>query len=255
MKQLIQLGIFSSLLISSTTFAINSHPVQGLYIGLLAGIAHGPSNNTVTFVEDAQRFTGTVSYSPIGAGGGGVLGYKIANFRTELELLYNRISTGPLRVNPGDCTLENVDIVTPSGLCTSGTYDRFQAKALGYQGSSAVTYGLLNMYYDIFTQESHTDFFPYIGVGIGEAYIRDFSNFVNTNTTFSHGNNVSFSAPAIQGILGAGFFMDDFTWASMDLRYLSTTKTYPQLQNRRYGLIALMFNISFALDKGGIDLG
>ncbi len=255
MKQLIRVGILTNLLISSTTFAINGHPVDGFYLGLLAGIAHGPNSNRVTFVEDAQKFTGVVSYSPIGAGGGGVFGYKISNFRGEIEVLYNRISTGPLRVDPGGCTLENSDIVTPSGVCTPGVYDRFLAKALGYQGNSAVTTGLFNLYYDIFTQESHTSMFPYIGAGVGTSYIRNFSNFVNTNTTNSHGSNVSFSAPMIQGILGLGFFMDDFTWAGMDLRYTSTIQSYTQLENKRYSLIALMFNINFALDKGAVDIG
>ncbi len=105
MKQLIRASIITNLLISSTTFAINAHPVDGFYLGLLAGISHGPNNDRVTFVEDAQRFTGTVSYSPVGAGGGGVFGYKLSNFRGELELLDNRISTGPLRVGTGGWTL------------------------------------------------------------------------------------------------------------------------------------------------------
>lgn len=253
MKSFIKASIVANLLISSTTFAINSHPVDGIYLGLLAGISHGPNNDRVSFVEDAQRFTGTVSYSPIGAGGGGVFGYKISNFRGEIEVLYNRISTGPLTIDPGGCTLENINIETPSGLCTPGVYDRFQAKGLGYEGSSTVTYGLFNFYYDIFTQESHTDLFPYIGIGIGGANIRNFSNFVNTNTAHSHGSNVTFNAPAVQGILGLGFFMDDFTWAGMDLRYASTLKSYPEIQNRTYSLVSLMFNINFALDKGAIN--
>lgn len=256
MKQLIRAAIVTNLLISSTAFAINAHPVEGFYLGFLAGISHGPNNDRVTFREDGQQFTGTVSYSPVGAGGGGVFGYKLSNFRTEFELIYNRISTGPLRVDPGGCTLENSDIVTPSGVCTpapEGAYDRFRAKALGYQGSSAATYGLFNFYYDIFTQESHTDMFPYVGIGIGGANIRNFSNFVNTNTTNSHGSNVTFNAPVVQGILGLGFFMDDFTWAGMDLRYASTLKSYPQIQNRTYSLVSLMFNINFALDKGAIN--
>src|SRR5580704_9615639 len=200
MKQLIRFVIVSNLIISSTTFAIGN-PVQGFYGGLLAGISHGPTSNQLAITP---HIIGTVSYSQVGAGGGGVLGYKLANFRAEAELIYNRISTGPLRVNTAingnsySCTLQNSNILTPTGTCPPGV----EASALGYQGSSAVTYGFFNLYYDIFTPYSHTNLIPYIGVGIGEGYIRNFSNFVNTDTLNSHGSNVSYSAAAVQGILG-----------------------------------------------------
>jgi hypothetical protein len=251
MKQLIKFGLMPSLLASSAVFALN--PVQGFYGGLLAGISHGPGSNPVAFVEDNQRFTGTVTFSSVGGGGGGVLGYKLNHFRLEGEILYNRFSTGPLQVDPGGCTIENMDILTPTGACTPGVYDRFRAKALGYSGSSAVTYGLVNAYYDFFSYDSQALLVPYVGVGVGQARIRNFNNLVNTNTTFSRGfNQESVNSMAIQGILGVSYYMDDFTWAGMDLRY-TTTKSLTQFSNRRYNLTALMFNINFAFDKGAID--
>jgi opacity protein-like surface antigen len=255
MKQLIQLGIISNLLISSTAFALN--PVQGFYVGLLAGISHGPASNQVAFLEDGQIFTGKVTYSSVGGGGGATLGYKLSHFRLEGELLYNRFSTGPLTVDPGGCTIENHNISTPTGVCTPVMYDRFRAKALGYSGSSSVTYGLINFYYDFFSSDSDALVVPYVAIGIGQARIKNFNNLINTNTLVSRGfDKESVNSTAIQGILGLSYYMDDFTWAGMDLRY-TTTKSLPQIQdsvvlNKSYALTALMFNINFAFDKGGL---
>lgn len=285
MKYLVKLALLSHFLINPTAFAINN-PVQGLYGGFLAGISHGPSHDQIAFRESIYRgpnltteltgptFTGRLSYSNLGAGGGGVLGYKYQHFRLEGELLYNRFSTGPLLVDPGGCTIENRDILTPTGICANLTfvtdnpepnqYDRFRAKMVGYSGSSAATYALVNLYYDFFTLDSYSNLIPYVGVGIGKVWIQNFNSFVNTNTTVFYsplstngGSNVTMSTSAMQGILGVGYAMDDFTWAGMDLRYTATS-SLPLLtngvnNNRRYNLIALMFNINFAFDVLGIN--
>jgi len=251
MKQLVQLSILSNLLISSAVFALNN-PVQGFYAGILAGISHGPSNDTVHFREDDMHFTGTVGYSSVGGGGGAVLGYKLSHFRLEAEMMYNRISTGPLQV--GTCTLVSPNILSPTGFCPRGEYDRFQAKGLAYSGSSATTWGLINFYYDFFTPNSYTNVVPYIGFGVGGVQIRNFSDFTNTNTSISHGNNITFTTSAAQGVVGLSYYMDDFTWLGMDYR-LATTKSLTQIQDSRYTLNALNFNINFAFDKGGFDLG
>jgi hypothetical protein len=259
MKQLIQLGILSSVLISSPASAIN--PVQGFYGGLMAGMSHGPSNNQIAFYEPIdsvsyQLFTGKVSYGIVGAGGGGMLGYKLSHLRLEAELFYNRVSTGPLEIDPGGCTIQNVNIQTPTGVCTPGVYDAFKAKAVGFRGTSSVTFGLINFYYDFFSYDNQAQLVPYIGLGIGQARIQNYNNLVDTKTTYSRGiaNHGSLSSSAMQGIFGASYYMDDFTWAGMDLRY-TTTKSLPLMDNKSYSLMALMFNINFAFDKGGFDLG
>lgn len=263
MKKLVLLSV----LIPTTAMAI-SEPVEGFYGGLLAGISHGPGSNGVTFVEQSildrtvfNVYTGKVTYSSAGAGGGAVLGYKLNHFRLEGEILYNRFSTGPLLVN--DCSLQNIDIDTPTGICNAD----FQAKKLGYSGSSAATYGLVNLYVDFFTPHSETNLVPYLGLGIGKVQIRDFSSFVNTtvNPQFtyqlgdmvSHGSNITVTTNAVQGILGVSYFMDDFTWAGMDLRY-TTTNALSQVSDstsarKKYALTALMFNINFAFDVGAFS--
>lgn len=265
MKQLVQLGILSNLLISSAAFAVNN-PVQGFYLGIMAEVSHGPASNQLVFVQPpppslpATTFTGKVTYSSVGGGGGATLGYKLSSFRLEGEILYNRISTGPLKV--GSCTLESPNVITPTGVCPAGTYDSFQARGLGYSGSSAVVYGLVNVYYDFISSNTETNAVPYVGIGIGRAQIRNFSDFIATapnGSPLSNGGNVTFTSSAAQGILGVSYFMDDFTWAGMDLRY-TTTKSAPQLQDaastsKNYALTSLNFNINFAFDKGGFNLG
>ena len=89
---------------------------------------------------------------------------------------------------------------------------------------------------------------------------QNFSNFLSTNNSeivipkASQGFNTSFNTSVIQGIIGVSYFMDDFTWAGMDLRY-TTTKSLPQMQDfasrdKPYALTSLNFNINFAFDKG-----
>jgi hypothetical protein len=261
MKQLIKLSIISNLLVSTSLFALDN-PVEGFYTGILAGISHGPASNQVAFSEPFQgstmNFVGKVTYSSVGGGGGAVLGYKLSHFRLEGELFYNRISTGPLKV--GSCTLEHPSILSPTGDCPRGTYDDFRVKGEAYSGSSAAVYGMVNFYYDFFTPNSSTNTVPYVGLGVGRAQVRNFSNFIYTNLRgASHGSNITTTATALQGILGVSYFMDDFTWIGMDLRY-STTKNLPQIQDavvasKQYALTSLNFNVNFAFDKGAINFG
>lgn len=245
MKQLIQIGLVSNLLLSTSSFALN--PVQGFYAGLLAGGSHGRSSQTIVFTHDHTVFTGKESYSILGGGAGGVLGYKWGHFRLEGEGFYNHISTGPLQV--GSCTLQSPDVVTPTGLCTE---DNFAANSIGFDGSSAATLGFFNIYYDLFSYDGQTNLVPYIGIGIGEAVVKDGINFINTVTTYSEGRTLNSSGNAAQGILGISYYMDDFTWVGMDYRYI-TTKKLPHIDNKPYTLNAIDFNVNFAFDKGGID--
>src|SRR4029077_4758735 len=38
----------------------------------------------------------------------------------------------------------------------------------------------------------------------------------------SAGQNVTFGSTAFQGIVGLGYLLDDYTWAGIDYRYVST---------------------------------
>lgn len=245
MKQLIQFSVISSVLFNTTAFALN--PVQGFYGGILAGPSHGRSSQTIVFTQDQTVFRGKESYSILGGGAGGVLGYKWDHIRIEGEGFYNRISTGPLQV--GSCTLQSPNVVTPTGLCSEGN---FAANSIGFDGSSAVTLGFFNLYYDFFSYNGETSLVPYVGIGVGEAIVKDGINFINTITTRSEGRTLNSSGQAGQAILGLSYYLDDFTWIGMDYRYI-TTKKLPHIDNKPYTLNAIEFNVNFAFGKGGID--
>lgn len=255
MKQLIKLGLLSPLF-CTPIFALN--PVNGFYGGLLAEISHGPSDAPIYFREDNMVFRGKVSYSPVSGGGGLMLGYKYGHMRGEAEFLINRISTGPVTV--GTCIIQNKNVATPTGLCPPGEYDRFQAKALGYSGSSTARYALINGIWDFFSYEHPSEVVPYLGMGFGMSSIKNGSSFINTNTLYSHGQTLTGTGTAYQGIVGISYYMDDFTWCSMDYRYVSTSQKAdirPELgtniPSKNYSLQTINFTINFAFDVGGIN--
>lgn len=252
MKQLIKLGILSQL-ICTPIFALN--PVQGLYIGLLGEISHGPSNSQIYFREDAMVFNGTVGYSSVSGGGALMLGYTYNQFRGEAEFLINRISTGPVTV--GSCVIQNIDVTTPTGACPVGAYDHFKDKALGYSGNSTAMYGLVNGIWNFINYENPTEISPYVGIGLGMSKVRNGSSFVNTNTLYSHGQTLNSTGAAYQGILGVSYYMDDYTWCSMDYRYLKTnlkadirSDLGTNIPSKAYALQTLNFTINAAFDTG-----
>ena len=254
MKQLVSIGFITPLLISTSLFAVI--PIDGFYGGFLAEVSHGPSGDQVYFREDNQIFHGTVGYSIISGGAGFMLGYKYKHLRGEGQFLFNRISTGPLKV--GSCTIESPDVTTPTGVCAG--YDHFAAKALGYQGNSTAVYGLFNTIWDFYSEDDHSDFAPYLGIGAGLAQIKNGSSFVNTNTDYSHGQVIKTSGIAYQGIFGLSYFMDSFTWCSLDYRFLTTSRKPDKtndlssmVTSKSYLLNTFSLTINAAFDKGAIS--
>lgn len=248
MKQLIQLGLLSNLLLNSAAFAVN--PQQGFYMGILGEIsATTPRNHIVTFREipDPTLWVGTVENNRISGGGGAMLGYRYNQFRAEGEFLYNW--TGSNTVNVSNCTLLSPVVTTPRGVCPQ---DHFQANNLGFNGSIAAMFGMANFYWDFINYESDNgSFFPYVGLGLGYAQVTARGNFVRNYyaiNTSSHGTSSKYSSTAGQGILGVGMLLDDFSWAGMDYRYL-TTNTLKSFDNKRYAVNSLNFSVSFSFDK------
>ncbi|CAM2937580.1 outer membrane beta-barrel protein [Legionella worsleiensis] len=247
MKHFIPLGLISNLLISSSAFAVN--PQQGFYFGLLGEISTGPATHEIAFVEpsDPTVWVGRVNNTRVGGGGGMMLGYRYHQFRVEGEFLYNWNGSGSVDID--DCTLLSPVVQTPTGICPQ---DHFQANSLGFNGSVATMYGLANIYWDFIDYESNnTGVFPYAGLGIGYARVTSRGNFTRNYYTLdvsSNGSSRSFTSEAAQGIVGVGLFMDDFTWAGMDYRYL-TTNTLKDYGNKRYAINSLNFTITSSFDR------
>ena len=256
MKQIIRMGLLSSLWLSAPAFAFN--PVNGFYVGIMAEASRGPSGEPTYFVEDQTVFQGTVAYSQLSGGAGAMFGYRYNHFRTEGEFLFNRISTGPLTV--GTCTIQSPNVQTPTGVCPQVEYDHFMDKALGYSGSSTATYLIANVFWDFYKEEPSSNVSPYVGIGVGESWIKNSSNYINTITLNSHGNSIETSGIVYQGILGISYYMDDYAWATMDYRYLNSERSakyheeaHVGIPGKNYVLNTINFTVNFAFDKGGIS--
>lgn len=243
MKQLIQLNLITTLLLSQSALATN--PIQGFYAGFLAEISRGVPNYTLTFVQDNLVYGGTINNSIVGGGGAAIIGYRIQNVRLEGEILVNYVAAGTL--NLGTCTLESPAVRTPTGICANALTEN----AVGFNGSTTAGFGFANVFYDFMSYDTEQTLVPYIGLGIGVSQLKKSVNFVNT-TTLENRQSIGYSvlsrSSAAQVILGLSFFLDDYAWAGMDYRYV-TTNTLENNNNARYALNTLNFNINFSFDN------
>jgi len=237
MKQWFKLSLISSLLITGSSIAYALNPIQGIYGGLLGEVSHG-SNTTFGF----DGYSGEIKLNLLGGGGAGYIGYRMQNFRLEGEILYNRIGYDALTV--GSCNIQSPTVLTPVGQCPN----EFYAEGLGFNGSTAAIYALFNFYYDFVTYGNEDRVVPYLGLGLGGARIKNSSNFTNTVQMTSAGSSVNTNGVAAQGILGVSYYLDDFTWAGMDYRYLSANSVNNFMQGR-YTINTINFNINFSFDK------
>ena len=252
MKQLIQFSLISGLLMSHSALALN--PIQGFYGGALASISHGPSSYPLSFELKNENFSGTVNNSTLGGSGGAVLGYRMQKFRLEGEALFNYTPTGTLTL--GACTLESPSVISPTGNCSKV----LQENNVGFNGSTSTAYAMINAYFDFISYDSENNVVPYVGFGIGGSRLKKSVNFENSVTKDSiNGASVTANSTAAQFILGVSFFLDDYAWAGMDYRYLTTNTIQNSdinilgntfnFQNSRYALNTLNFNINFSFDN------
>lgn len=261
MKQLIKSGLLSGLALSASAYAVN--PVEGFYIGLIAEGSTGASDyqGTLSTPLTPLSLNMTINNSKIGGGAGGMLGYRYSQFRIEGELLYNWIGSGTASNN--SCMLQSPTVQTPTGICVNAV----EIARLGFNGSVATVYGFANAYWDFINYNSDNSFYPYIGAGIGYARVKNSTNFVITNTAIpgspSYGFSATVNSGAAQGILGVGLFLDDFTWAGLDYRYVTTRvlNNYINIQNvgniptsflvnahERYVINTINFTINLSFD-------
>lgn len=264
MKQLIQLGVVSSLLIGQSALAIN--PIQGWYVGVLAGASHGPGSYVSTFDTSEIPFpniyyplpnpfpngllTGTVNNNNIGGGGGAGLGFRMQNFRVEGELFYNYITTKSFQT--GDCTLQKPYLETPIGVC-NGVNTLFKSVFAGFNGNTSAIYGLVNTYYDFMSYDSEKYLVPYVGIGIGGVRLTKNYTLSNTLSTISVSVSDTATAAAAQGIVGFSYYLDDYAWLGMDYRYLTTRAITTFNNESKYTLNMININANFSFDNASLN--
>lgn len=207
MKQSLKLALMALILHGGVANAAN--PVPGWYAGIMLGGSYAPKVN-FTFINPTTGVlnTGKLSYSALGNIGGQV-GYRfLENLRLEGQIFYNN--------NPyQELTVGAITITSPK-----------TSTGLRLKGSTSTGAFMVNGFYDFFVPDgSPSGFSPYVGLGFGYAHVNNSIKFYNNNVIIS-GSRLSHSddAFAAQGILGAGYFLDSFTWFGLDFRYFTTQK-------------------------------
>jgi len=217
MISMIRTTFFCLLAISSFTHAAT--PVSGFYAGGFFGATYeqdinfnvtNPSGYIPTSVVGTTG-TGTLGYDIL-VDAGGQLGYRFCdNYRVEIQGLYNKNPYNFLRI--GNYTLRN------NSSSTTG---------LRLNGSTSAGIGFFNAYYDFLGDDSERSMAPFVGLGVGYAYVYNVAklfydnNLINPSGT---GAKLSKTAPAGQAILGLSYFMDDFMSVGIDARYYATAST------------------------------
>jgi OmpA-OmpF porin, OOP family len=185
------LAVSALALLASPSFA--NPTVKGFYVGAGAG-ATFPMDNEIESQTGLQ--THKLSFDP-GWLVDGQVGYAFGNgLRTEVEVGYRQA--------------ENDSITNPynnAGLSGSGNY--------------GVLNSMVNVLYDM---DINTRLTPYIGVGVGYAYVwaKDLG-IASSGTSLLSATDKSAGAFAYQGIAGFSYDIMPHWAATLDYRYLATT--------------------------------
>ena len=155
---------------------------QGVYIGLEGG-ASWMLNSTIS---DSVLGNIATSYPNLGFAAGAVVGYDFVGPRVELEGVFRSNTTTVRDANPGD----GIDF------STQGTVNQWGVMA--------------NAYYDF---NAGGTLVPYVGAGVGAAFLNGFAGGATTNAT----------AFAYQGIVGVGYNVNEAIRINLDARYYGTT--------------------------------
>ncbi|GGI80870.1 outer membrane protein [Legionella impletisoli] len=235
-----QYGLFGVALLSlSTSTALAVNPMNGLYAGVILGGSYAPKGtinfnapvtpNSTSCSSSASctPASGTLAYSGYG-NIGGQIGGRYNQFRVELEPVVN--------YNPYQkITVGTTKYTSPKS-----------STALRLKGSTTTAALMLNAFYDFYTPQSQTDFVPYVGAGIGYANVDNSIQFYCNNVTIPCTQlSESTHSAAVQGIVGAAYFMDDFTWFGLDYRYITTQKVNIMTSRVEVHTINLSFNGMF----------
>jgi hypothetical protein len=265
MRPLIKLSFTFALIMNSSVFAAD--PVTGFYFGVLGELSYATvSNSQFSFATSEGTLTTNAQLQPVGGGGAFSLGYRANSlFRFEGELLFNTNNYKDATI--GTCTLVSANIVSPQGNCTN--YPVIVNNGLGFNANILGVYALANAYFDILPINSDSNLFPYVGGGAGGAYIRNSAKLQNDKAPPAGATLINVTANstktnfAVQGIVGIGYYMDDFATLGLDFRYISTLSTKKNnntttssknlVGSGSYGVATLNITATFALEKAVKD--
>lgn len=224
MSRLCKTGFLALLLANGSAFAL--HPVQGLYGGILLGFNYTPKTNLYlpTFTPGVN-VDGTLNYGILGDIGGQV-GYRWNKYRLEGQFIYNNSPYKSIVV--GGVTIRD---------------DSSNTTGVRLEGSTDTGLAMVNGYYDFFTSDASRNFIPYVGAGVGYAYVSNNLKIYNKEVVVTAGRiKETNTSPAGQIILGSSYFLDDFTFFGMDVRYFTTSSKSNALDSR---VQVYSFNLSF----------
>ena len=232
MKQ--RLVLAGLLLVNGAAFAVN--PVDGWYAGLVLGVSYAHRYNfNYTFVSPLTLTTTTapieISHGVLG-NIAGQAGYRFNHFRIEGELLIN---------------------YNPYSVVKVGSYNFHKTGAFnpGYGMKGQTTTGaiLANGFYDFYSLNDGANFSPYVGLGIGYAYVQNNVSFYFNNQPINQTDlSATSRAPAAQIIIGINRFVDDFTTVGLDFRRLASNRIQPFDSRIQISSVNITINGSF--DRG-----
>lgn len=273
MNYFYRFGLASVLFASSSAFS--AIPAEGWYGGLMGTVSYPPSidftlpSSTITGINTiitnlntrllANGFTtlpllisnqGELSYR-VGGGGGGQIGYRHCNFRFEGELLFNYNNYDKLTIDGLTLKTHQQQAIILSSPTSTATI------APTIDGHTDFGAAFLNLFYDFFDEDNDPTWVPYVGLGIGYAYVQDKLSItypitittppVSTTTSVQRLTvKDSTSTPIAQAIIGISYFYNDDTSFGMDYRYL-TTRTIDSL-DARLKVHTLNFNFNYSFD-------
>lgn len=238
-------GLFfgaACLAVCNASLAFN--PVQGWYAGGIGVVSYSPSLN----FSVSSGTGGELDYR-VGGGGGGQLGYRCAPWRFEGEVIFNINQYSRLTV--GNTEIKRLN-------------NSNQTAALTLRGDTYYIAGMLNVIYDLYQIQFSRDsqIVPYLGIGAGYASLNNELRLYNNGTlittpvtvngiTINPTTKETSSEGAVQFIIGAQYFADDFTSVGIDYRYFTTGKI--RNSNERYQVHTANLTLNFAFDSTGYN--
>ena len=211
MRASIRIGIITLLLAQTQAYALD--PFPGCYGGIMLGATY-KANNTFYLADPTspsltkQKFV--LTYGVLGDFSI-YFGYRFNQLRAEGQFMYNNNPYKQLRA-------------------PTFRIDSPKSNKTGYRMKGDLNVGALmaNGFYDFFCSGGSCNWVPYLGAGVGYAYVSNGVKFYYQDTYVNNSRyTANTSTPAAQGIIGMSYFVDDYTSFSLDYRYFTTKSVQP----------------------------